>query len=46
MCFLQIIYTDIVFETLYSFTIKYTYKQKGTENSVFRIKLLKHHGYF
>ena len=40
--FLQIIYIGIVFENLYLSSIKYTHKH--TENSIFHIKLLKHHG--
>ena len=44
MFFIQIIYIGIVFETIFSSSVKYTHKQKDTENSTFHIKLLKHHG--
>ena len=40
--FFQIIYTDIVFETFCSSSVKYSHKQKDTEKSVFHIKLLKY----
>ena len=44
MRFFQIIYIGIVFEILYSSSIKYIHKEKDTENSAFRIKLLKQLG--
>ena len=44
--FFQITFIGVVFETLYSSSIKYTHKHKDTENSAFHIKLLKHHGCF
>ena len=42
MFFFQIIYTDIVFETFCSSSVKYSHKQKDTEKSAFHIKLLKY----